>query len=506
MEEQRLAATRDLELFDTEPEAEFDELVGLAANICDTPMSTITLLGVHRQWFKARHGIHSTASPREISFCDHAIRGSDLFVVEDATKHSLFHNNPLVTQPKGLRFYAGMPISGRGGMKIGILCVLDYVPRQLSDKQRSTLQTLGRQVSAHMELRRQQKDLRKALEERTALLAELSASEQLFRTFLQYSPMASFIKDARGRYVYYNQRMAESAGVTSDSAIGLTDMEIWPIETAHRLQANDRKALGEETVLEIDESTISNGKTTEWRCFKFPWRTASGEQMLAGIALDVTMERRHEAELRHYQGKLEEMNVKLTRSANTDPLTGLANRRALDEGIQAAEGTPVIPNHEISVLTIDIDHFKQVNDTLGHAYGDSALQQIAAAINRCTRAQDLVARSGGEEFTILLPVGGPSAALAIAQRILEEVRGIQWQYRPVSVSVGIAAAEINDATLKYVIARSDMALYMAKQQGRDRLIYLPHTRVAGSSIHSAGGTCGTQHGLSQDTVLPACCA
>ena len=474
MEERRLAATRDLELFDTEPEFEFDELVRLAAKVCETPMSTIALLDEHRVWCKARYGVSTAESPRAIAFCDHAIRGSDLLVVEDARKDPLFRNYPLVTQPRELRFYAGMPITGRGGHKIGTLCVLDQIPRDLSADQRSSLRILGHQVGAHMELRLQRRDLRLALEERATLLADLSAKEQLFQTFMQYSPMSSFIKDGEGRYVYYNRKMAESAGVTSDSAIGLTDADIWPVETARRLRENDRRALDAETVLEIDEVTTANGETTAWRCFKFPWRTAAGEQMLAGIALDVTAERRHQAELHHYQAKLEDMNVKLKHSANTDPLTGLGNRRALDEGIQAAEGTPVVAGEEIAVLTIDIDHFKQVNDTLGHAYGDSALQQIASAIARSTRAQDLVARSGGEEFTILLPVGGASTAMMIGHRILKEVRSIHWQHHSISVSIGISIAAVHDATLTSVIARSDQALYAAKQQGRDGLFYLCH--------------------------------
>ena len=267
-------------------------------------------------------------------------------------------------------------------------------------------------------------------------------------------------------------------------------MELWPPDVARELRASDDLALAAGTVLESDERTVSNGKKTEWRCFKFPWQTAIGEQMLAGIALDVTAERRDQAQLRHYQAQLEELNRRLTLSANTDPLTGLANRRALDEGVQAAEGTPVLPGFEIAVLTIDIDHFKQVNDTLGHAYGDTALQHIAFAIARCTRDQDLVARSGGEEFIVLLPAGGKSTAIAVGQRVLEEVRNIHWRPRSITVSVGIATTAKYEFGLSGVLARSDRALYMAKQQGRDRLVYLSadDTGDHDSSLHTE--SCG----------------
>ena len=123
MEDSRLIATRELALLDTEPESDFDELVTLAATICATPMSTITLLDEHRQWFKARHGVTVTETSRSVSFCDHTIREHDLLVIEDTLQHPRFRTNPLVTAPDGLRFYAGMPISGRDGIAIATLCV-----------------------------------------------------------------------------------------------------------------------------------------------------------------------------------------------------------------------------------------------------------------------------------------------------------------------------------------------------------------------------------------------
>ncbi len=476
MEDPRLIATRELALLDTEPETEFDELVSLAATICATPMSTITLLDEHRQWFKARHGVALTETSREISFCDHTMRGNDLFIVEDAREHPIFRANPLVTAPDGLRFYAGMPISGRDGIIIAALCVLDTIPRQITAAQRNALRVLGRQVAAHMDLRLQRQNLHRALEERSALVAELRASDQLFRTFMHYSPMASFIKDENGRFVYYNRRMAECAGVDMESALGKTDADLWPDKIAISLQTNDSAALAGEKVLEVDEITEVNGQRTEWRCFKFPWKNTAGQQMLAGIAMDVTAERHHQAALKHYQTQLEDANARLIRSVNTDSLTGLANRRALDDGLEAAAGLPVVPGFEIALLTIDVDHFKQVNDTFGHAYGDLALRRIAAVIARCTRAQDLVARSGGEEFTVMLPASGTAVAIAVTQRILEELRQMPWEHRAISVSVGIAAMTLDDRDLKSALARSDRALYQAKQQGRDRFVYLPNTK------------------------------
>ncbi len=477
MEELRLAAIRELELLDTEPEREFDELACLAAKICGTPMSAFTLIDQHRQWFKAKFGMDWEGGPREHAFCDHTICSSNTLIVEDATKHPCFRHNPLVTAANGLRFYAGVPVSGRNGLKIGALCVLDIQPRSLTEDQRHALEVLARQVGMHIELRLQRQGLQRALEERTALVSELGASDQLFRTFMHYSPMASFIKDGHGRFVFYNRRMADVAGIDMESALGRTDAELWPEPVARALQKNDQRALDSGELVEVNETTELNGKRTEWRCFKFPWRNSAGEQLLAGIAVDVTVERQHSADLRHYQKQLEEANVLLLRHANTDSLTGLANRRALDEGLEAAKGTPVTPGREIAVLTIDVDHFKHVNDTYGHAYGDRVLRQIAEVISHCTRAQDLAARSGGEEFTVLLPESGPATAVLIAQRIVHELSKTTWDHHPISVSIGVSAVTIDDHDLSCVVARSDRALYDAKQQGRNRVVYLTKSKA-----------------------------
>src|SRR4051812_4079446 len=105
-EAKRLAALRRLELLDTQPEPEFDELVSLAAGICGTPISLVTLLDERRQWFKAGVGLDAKETPREIAFCAHSILQSDLFVVEDAQKDERFAANPLVTGEPNIRFYA----------------------------------------------------------------------------------------------------------------------------------------------------------------------------------------------------------------------------------------------------------------------------------------------------------------------------------------------------------------------------------------------------------------
>ncbi|MDP2868455.1 MAG: GAF domain-containing protein [Methyloversatilis sp.] len=130
---QRLAALNDTALLDTPAELSFDDLTRLASMICGTPMAAISLVDHDRQWFKSRIGIDAPETPRDIAFCAHSILQSDVMMVGDARCDERFHDNPLVTGPMGMRFYAGAPLDIGTGERIGALCVLDIVPRQLND-------------------------------------------------------------------------------------------------------------------------------------------------------------------------------------------------------------------------------------------------------------------------------------------------------------------------------------------------------------------------------------
>lgn len=152
-EAERLRELRRLNILDTPPEEMFDELTRLIAEVCDVPMAVVSLVDENRQWFKSRVGMSATETAREIAFCAHAIHGRELFVIEDATKDERFHDNPLVTGPPHIRFYAGMPITMQNQQTIGVLCALDHKPRQLTTLQRRVLEVAARQTMRLMEMR-----------------------------------------------------------------------------------------------------------------------------------------------------------------------------------------------------------------------------------------------------------------------------------------------------------------------------------------------------------------
>jgi GAF domain-containing protein len=156
-EQQRLAALYELLLLDTPPEQRFDTIVDFAASEFDVPICLITLLDHDRQWFKARAGLAACSTPRDISFCGHAILQPDVMVVPDATADPRFSDNPLVTSDPNIRFYAGAPLILPSGHAVGTLCIIDTKPRTLDKVELSILESMRDLLV--MELGRTGKDI-----------------------------------------------------------------------------------------------------------------------------------------------------------------------------------------------------------------------------------------------------------------------------------------------------------------------------------------------------------
>jgi C4-dicarboxylate-specific signal transduction histidine kinase len=158
-EPRRLEALRRYAVLDTLPEQALDDLTSLAAQICVVPIAMIALIDENRQWFKSKVGVEKKETARDISLCAHAVHQRELLIVPDAARDERFADNPLVTANPGIGFYAGAPLVTPEDAVLGTLCVIDHMPRTLTDAQKQALRVLARQVMTHLELRRQTREL-----------------------------------------------------------------------------------------------------------------------------------------------------------------------------------------------------------------------------------------------------------------------------------------------------------------------------------------------------------
>lgn len=165
LDAERLRHLYEYQLLDTLPELEYDDLTVLASAICQTPIALISLVDKDRQWFKAKVGLEISETARDISFCGHAIHETEVFVIEDAQRDQRFADNPFVTGPAAIRFYAGAQLRSPSNQVLGTLCVIDQKPCQLSPDQIQALARLARHVVTQMELRRTNQRLKLAMEE-----------------------------------------------------------------------------------------------------------------------------------------------------------------------------------------------------------------------------------------------------------------------------------------------------------------------------------------------------
>jgi len=174
-EADRLQTLQSFKILDTQPEKAFDDITRLAAHIFETPIVLVSLVDSQRQWFKSRVGMTDEQTTRQTSFCAHSILNpEEPLVVNDATLDPRFADNPLGTGDLHLRFYAGAPLVAPNGQPLGALCVIDRVPREITEVQRDALQVLARQVVAQMILRRDNAALRVQIEQE---IAERNRSE-----------------------------------------------------------------------------------------------------------------------------------------------------------------------------------------------------------------------------------------------------------------------------------------------------------------------------------------
>jgi diguanylate cyclase (GGDEF)-like protein len=181
--------------------------------------------------------------------------------------------------------------------------------------------------------------------------------------------------------------------------------------------------------------------------------------------------------------ELARQNSRLAELATIDELTGTRNRRRFREDLDLLFNQAIRLRSPLSLIMLDIDHFKQFNDTFGHPAGDEVLHRVGSILNTVVRSHDVVARYGGEEFVVLLPATEAGEALEVAERLRTAISSRSWLHRQITASLGVATTFPNISTAAVLLNQADQALYHSKQNGRDLITH--HRECAFETIRAA---------------------
>lgn len=300
----------------------------------------------------------------------------------------------------------------------------------------------------------------------------LSRERSLLRAIIDSLPASIYAKDTESRFIACNALVAQCMGTTPAEAIGKTDFDFFPREMAETFFADEQSlirsghALIEREELVLDRST---GDVRHFATTKVPFRDQAGNIIgVIGIGRDITERKRADERIHHL--------------ATHDSLTDLPNRPTFNEALSAAIADASTQGGRFVILFVDLDHFKLINDSLGHEAGDELLRQTAVRLRASIRAGDLVARLGGDEFVLLCKdptelndVGG--LALRVLQATSRPVVLLGHQRR-VSASVGVAVYPDHGNNERTLMKSADAAMYTAKQGGRSAYRLYSH-RLAG---------------------------
>jgi diguanylate cyclase (GGDEF)-like protein/PAS domain S-box-containing protein len=288
------------------------------------------------------------------------------------------------------------------------------------------------------------------------------AARDLLGYVVDSSDDAILTKSADGTITSWNRGAERLYGYSAEEAIGQPISIIEPPHRAGEQQKILRKVFSGESVQRLEcERVRKDGRAITVSLTISPVKDADGRIVsAAAIARDITERRRYEERLRHL--------------ADHDQLTELFNRRRFDQELKRELARAGRYASHGSVLSIDIDNFKSINDAAGHAAGDAVLNEVAHVLRERLRPSDVVARLGGDEFAVLLSEVEPREARAVAEQLLAAIHDRRAPYGGrsfrITASIGVATFESDDATAGEVLVNADLAMYAAKHAGRDRIV------------------------------------
>jgi PAS domain S-box-containing protein len=300
-EEARIAALESYEILDTPPEAAFDDLVRLASEICGTPIALLSLVDRERQWFKAAVGLDASETPRGLAFCAHALLGDEVLTVPDAQADVRFADNPLVVSDPHVRFYAGAPLRTPDGFKLGTLCVIDRVARELTPMQRGALEILGRQVEAQLELRARMRELaRTGARLRATARGERDRAIVERDRFFELSVDPMCIAGTDGYFRRVNTAFERALGYVASDLVSRPYLDLVHPDDVGKT-STEASSLAAGGLPSVRFENRYRAKDGSYRWIAWTSVTVPDEGLIYAIARDVTDKKQLEAQLLHAQ-------------------------------------------------------------------------------------------------------------------------------------------------------------------------------------------------------------
>jgi diguanylate cyclase (GGDEF)-like protein len=491
----RLAALDRLRLLDSPAEPAFDRLTRLAATILKTPVALVSLVAAERQFFKSAVGLDEPwatlrETPLSYSFCQYVVNTAQPLIVSDARQDPLLRTSPAIPDLNVIA-YAGIPLVTSEGHVLGSFCAIDFTPRTWTPEEIGILQDLAAAVTTEIELRSKLLEHKAALM-RTEVLYQsarsLTAIENLADLLqtvvddtgaaLAANRMALIVLDYATQRIEYvvvsgpgsHQVVAVSIGELNAGLTGWVLRTLQPAlspkdapdprEGPDVQQRRRETGCGAIMVTPLIYRGAVIGTMTAARTMREPDFSPADLELMVAIT--------NQAAIAITNAKLFQQ---VQHMAMTDGLTNLYNRRGFFEvGQHFVERVQRLRGGLVALI-FDVDHFKTVNDTHGHAVGDQVLMQLAERCQAQLRKMDILGRYGGEEFAALLPDTDFQLALKVAERLRAAVAAtpILTQAGPIAITISIGVARWADdlADLAALLDRADHALYQAKAAGRN---------------------------------------
>ncbi|MCC4233300.1 diguanylate cyclase [Sphingobium soli] len=465
LEDARLRKLASFHILDTPPERDFDALTALARRLLDCPIALVSLVDQDRQWFKSAQGLGQVReTPRDQAFCAHTIHQDNLLVIEDASADPRFARNPLVVGKPHIRFYAGVPLrphhDGHSDMLpgLGSLCVIDTQPRALSHEERDILRDLAAVAESLLRAHATAQDahyLAELAEERADIL---DGQHRLLRQAEKLAGVGSWRVSLDDGVVQWSDQVYAIHGLPIGSTPPLEEaLAFYSPEEARLIEKRLRKAMRTGEGFDFETDLIAaDGRMRRVRSIGEVEFRHDRPAAIVGVFQDVTERHLREEELRH--------------SASTDSLSGLSNRASFEKRLGETLARLKRRAEPVALLLIDLDGFKAVNDSFGHAAGDDILRAMAARMREGCMANAFAARLGGDEFALLVTRPRDCADLeSYVQRVLDQLQVSitqDGQTRRVSATVGATLADGPGVTQLDLMRRADLALYQAKRHMR----------------------------------------